>query len=389
MISILISIAACERFAVLAAGSNDFFNYRHQADIHTIYTKLIERGYKESNIITLAYDDEAQHQYNPFKGQIFHTVDHKQNVYPGSEKITYKSHDVSSDTFARVLTTELKSTAEDDLFIYFDDHGDCGFLCFPESYMLARDCANALNQMEANGKYKRCLFGIEACFSGSVAESFTNKNMVTITAANALESSFAAVWDESMTNYLSNEFTNIWIDEMDKNPSQTIGEFYETLKENTKNSHACFFGDVKMKELNIEVFFGKPTKQIIYKPTKSNTMPVNPLVATYSCIIKMMKSENPSVRAASRLKMHELESLSKKMEIALDSIISITNTKDVETVKKTIFGKVTNEYQNVLSHFIGKFGKFNQDDKFKFTILCNLVAIHGEDAIISAINQIL
>lgn len=248
MISFFIPFAVCERFAVLAAGSQDFFNYRHQADIYTIYSKLIERGYKESNIIMLAYDDMAQHKHNPFKGQIFHTVDHKQNVYPGSEKINYKLHDVSPDNFVRLLSTGLKSTTEDDLFIYFDDHGDYGFLCFPEDVpLLGRDCAKALAQMEQNGKYKRCLFGIEACFSGSVAEMFTNRNMVTITAANDEESSFAAVWDDSMTNYLSNEFTNNWIDEMDKNPSQTLGEFYETIKENTKNSHALFFGDNSMK----------------------------------------------------------------------------------------------------------------------------------------------
>lgn len=95
------------------------------------------------------------------------------------------------------------------------------------------------------------------------------------------------------------------------------------------------------------------------------------------------------MRASARLKMHELEALANKMDFVIDSIIRITKTKDVETVKNAIFGSVTPEYERVLRHFFVKFGKFNQDQKFKFTILSNLVALHGSDAIISAIDQIL
>lgn len=110
----------------------------------------------------MAYDDIAMSGWNPYKGQIFHEEGHKTNVYPGTEKIDIKGKDVTAERFMNVISTELKSTKNDDLFIYFDDHGDAGMLCFPDTLLYADDLKSAMKKMEENGKYGRCLFGIEA-----------------------------------------------------------------------------------------------------------------------------------------------------------------------------------------------------------------------------------
>jgi legumain len=66
-----ISSANCATWAVLVAGSNGFWNYRHQADVCHSYQTLIQKGVQPQHIITLAYDDIAQAAQNPFKGKIF------------------------------------------------------------------------------------------------------------------------------------------------------------------------------------------------------------------------------------------------------------------------------------------------------------------------------
>ena len=58
-------------WAVLIAGSNSWFNYRHQADVFHTYKMLIQQGFKEENIIVFAYDDIASNIRNPFPGKVF------------------------------------------------------------------------------------------------------------------------------------------------------------------------------------------------------------------------------------------------------------------------------------------------------------------------------
>jgi len=54
-----VSAAVSDHWAVLVAGSNGFWNYRHQADICHAYKTLRKNGVPESNIIVMSYDDIA------------------------------------------------------------------------------------------------------------------------------------------------------------------------------------------------------------------------------------------------------------------------------------------------------------------------------------------
>lgn len=78
--------ARADNWAVLVAGSYQFYNYRHQADVCHAYQTLIKNGYNPDHIITLAYDDIANHRQNKFPGQIYNSPTYEgfsQNVYDG------------------------------------------------------------------------------------------------------------------------------------------------------------------------------------------------------------------------------------------------------------------------------------------------------------------
>ena len=56
---LLINSVYADNWAVLVAGSNGYYNYRHQADVCHAYQVLHRTGYPDSNIVVMMYDDIA------------------------------------------------------------------------------------------------------------------------------------------------------------------------------------------------------------------------------------------------------------------------------------------------------------------------------------------
>ncbi len=52
-------IVQAANWAVLVAGSNGWYNYRHQADVCHAYQILHKNSIPDSNIIVMMYDDLA------------------------------------------------------------------------------------------------------------------------------------------------------------------------------------------------------------------------------------------------------------------------------------------------------------------------------------------
>lgn len=105
LVALLLSACACANWAVLVAGSNSWFNYRHQADVLHAYQMLLAKNFDPSKIIVFAYDDIANNARNPFPGQIFNKPTYNEpgkDVYAGA-KIDYKGADVTPANFLSVL----------------------------------------------------------------------------------------------------------------------------------------------------------------------------------------------------------------------------------------------------------------------------------------------
>ncbi|XP_065036611.1 vacuolar-processing enzyme-like [Musa acuminata AAA Group] len=74
------------RWAVLIAGSNGYYNYRHQADVCHAYQILRRGGLKDENIVVFMYDDIANNEENPIPGVIINDPQ-GENVYAGVPKV--------------------------------------------------------------------------------------------------------------------------------------------------------------------------------------------------------------------------------------------------------------------------------------------------------------
>ena len=265
-------------WAILACGSTGYINYRHQADIFQVYHTLLRNGFSKNHIILFAYDDIAYNPKNPFPGEIYNRPDGP-NVYKGIN-IDYSDNKVTPENYLSVLKGDTKngklkkvlnSTKDDNIFLFFTDHGINGALVFPDNQFLYADELNeAFIFMQKNEMYKNIISYIESCYSGSIFNELDpNLNIYSITSASPKEESHATycypddyVQGREMFTCLSNEFTHNWLNDINRinNGMININIFYssrkqfEIVKNKTKNSHVHEYGNLTVGELPITLF---------------------------------------------------------------------------------------------------------------------------------------
>ena len=231
-------------WAVIMAGSNSWYNYRHQADTHHAVQIMLKNGIPRSNIIHLAYDDIANSQFNPFPGQLFNAPSDGpgENVYDASH-IDYRGGDVTKATFTKVLTGDetaggpvLRSDSNSKVFVFFSDHGAPGLICTPgpaSDWIYADDLQAAFKTMQAKGMYGELVFYLETCESGSMFPDLTpDQNIYAMTASNATESSWGTYCGDDATvngvnigTCLGDLFSVNWMED-----TETNNPFSETLE---------------------------------------------------------------------------------------------------------------------------------------------------------------
>ena len=280
-----------ENWAVLACGSTGYMNYRHQADVFHVYQSLLKRGFSKEHIILFAYDDIAYSPRNPFPGQVFNRPDGP-DVYEGVS-IDYSDYNVNPEIYISVLKGDnkngklrkvLNSTENDNIFLYFVDHGIAGAIVFPDNkFLYADELEETFKFMKDKKMYKNIIFYLESCYSGSMFNNINpDLNVYSVTAASPSEQSLATycypqdyVNGQEMHTCLSNEFTSNWLDDSDsriffeesqetkdsKCEYSSHDQFLYT-KDKTKNSHVQEYGDLSVGDLPITYF--QSSKDIAY-----------------------------------------------------------------------------------------------------------------------------
>lgn len=247
-----------DHWAVIVAGSNGFWNYRHQADVCHAYHIMKDHGIPEEQIILLSYDDVASSSQNPFPGQLFNQPNGK-DVYAGCN-IDYKGKDVTPQNFMRVLKGQgegkvLKSNANSKVFINFADHGAPGLIAFPVGQLYAKDLHETLLFMHENNMYKEMTIYIEACESGSMFDGIleNNLNIYATTAANPHESSWGyycspddVVNGKHIGSCLGDLYSIAWMEDSDSEDlcSETLDTQFDKVKTRTTKSEVMKFGDM-------------------------------------------------------------------------------------------------------------------------------------------------
>ena len=252
-----------------------WFLYRFLTFSAHAYQIVKAGGIDPDHIITMMYNDVPFSKQNPFPGKLYnHPGDDVPDVYEGVV-VDYEKDTVSPANLIKVLTGDesaggkvLKSTEEDNVFLFFSDHGGADILALPGGYLHSKDLLDAINKMHEKKMYKKFVLYIEACYSGSMFLNLPEDiNVVAVTAANDHESSWgwycgseAVVHGKALGTCLGDEFSVYWMEDADKGEqkTETLEEQFNRLVKGVTKSHVMRYGDKSFANDVIGEFIGYP-----------------------------------------------------------------------------------------------------------------------------------
>ncbi len=234
-----------DRYAVVMATSTGWDSYRHQADALDIYRMLKKAGYPDDHIVLITEDDLARNPENPHPG-VVHVLPDGENLYPGVVN-DYKISQLTPEDLGNILSgTVTERTPEvvhgsknTNVLLFWSGHGlDDNLMAWADDSVTSGQIRSMLEG--AQGNYRKLLFVMETCYSGSVGEYCTGfPGLLTLTSCAPSEKSHADVLEGP--TYLSNAFTRVFREEIEKNPDISIYDLYTELARHTTASHAMMY----------------------------------------------------------------------------------------------------------------------------------------------------
>lgn len=145
-------------WAVLVDTSRFWFNYRHVANVLSIYRSVKRLGIPDSQIILMIADDMACNPRNPRPATVFNNANQNINVYGDDVEVDYRGYEVTVENFVRLLTgrlaagtprsKQLLTNEGSNVLVYLTGHGGDGFLKFQDSEeVTSQELADAVEQM--------------------------------------------------------------------------------------------------------------------------------------------------------------------------------------------------------------------------------------------------
>lgn len=170
-------------WAVLVDTSRFWFNYRHVANVLSIYRSVKRLGIPDSNIILMVADDMACNPRNPRPATVFNNENENIDVYGDDVEVDYRGYEVTVENFVRLLTgllpestprsKRLLTDAGSNILIYMTGHGGDGFLKFQDSEEITNiELADAFEQMWSKRRYHEIFFMIDTCQAASMYQEF-------------------------------------------------------------------------------------------------------------------------------------------------------------------------------------------------------------------------
>nr|CAG4636234.1 EOG090X07K0 [Eubosmina coregoni]SVE69847.1 EOG090X07K0 [Eubosmina coregoni] len=226
-------------WAVLVDTSRFWFNYRHVANVLSIYRSVKRLGIPDSQIILMIADDMACNARNPHPAAVYNNANQQIDVYGDDVEVDYRGYEVTVENFIRVLTGRLApSTARSkrlltdagsNVLIYLTGHGGDGFLKFQDSEEITNvDLADAIQQMWEKQRYNEMLFIVDTCQAASLYQKFYSPNVLAIGSSLVGEDSLSHHVDPAIGVYIIDRYTYYaleFLEHVTPTSNQTLGQF--------------------------------------------------------------------------------------------------------------------------------------------------------------------
>lgn len=178
-------------WAVLVCTSRFWFNYRHVANVLSIYRSVKRLGIPDSHIIVMLADDMACNARNPRPGTVFNNANQHINVYGDDIEVDYRGYEVTVENFIRILTGRLPSSVprskrllsdeRSNILVYMTGHGGDGFLKFQDAEEITSvELADAFEQMWQKRRYNEVFLIVDTCQAYSMAQKLYSPNILAV-----------------------------------------------------------------------------------------------------------------------------------------------------------------------------------------------------------------
>ena len=255
-----------DRYAVLVQGSNGLTNYRHQADVLSVYQMLRHGGIDDDHIIliidrALAFDPENPEQgiirSSAFGPDLLGGTDAVQG-YPAAV-VDYDAADLAPADIANILLgqatdrtpTVLPADAGQNVLLYWSGHGRSKAAGGADELVWRDNVAGqgftadlmheTVSRMQAEDCYRKMFIVTEPCFSENVIRRVEGiPGVLAISGASGSEQSWAENWNPSMGRWgtwMCDRFTRNVVNCLSADPMTTYRDLYLYCTRNTIGSH--------------------------------------------------------------------------------------------------------------------------------------------------------
>ncbi|CAH6721140.1 GPI-anchor transamidase [[Candida] jaroonii] len=267
-------------WAVLVSTSRFWFNYRHIANVLSLYRTVKRMGIPDSQIILMLPDDIACNPRNAAPGTVFNNMNQAIDLYGDSIEVDYRGYEVTVENFIRLLTDRwdedhprskrLLTDENSNIFIYMTGHGGNEFLKFQDAEEIGSyDIADAFAQMHEMKRYNEIFFMIDTCQANTMYQRFYSPNILAVGSSELDQSSYSHHSDLEIGVAVIDRFTYYTLDfleNVEPNSTTTIDKLFEVYTFDNIHSTPGFRTDLFQRDIStvkLTDFFGNIQNLIV------------------------------------------------------------------------------------------------------------------------------
>ena len=249
--------ALTSQYAVLVQGSNDWKNYRHQADVLSFYQMLKRNGYDDDHIILIIDKALASNSNNPEPG-VIRAEDNGPNLN-NNVVVDYDNANLSPEEIANILMG-LKTDRGSNILFYWSGHGhnrannNADELVWRDNAtgqgMTAELLKTTIATMQQHGLFRKMFVITEPCFSEAVITPLVGiPGVLAMSSAGTYEQSFAHNWSTKLGVWRCNRFSRNLVTHLTVSPSTTYRDLYLYCAKYTLGSHVHIVNSANFSNL--------------------------------------------------------------------------------------------------------------------------------------------
>jgi phosphatidylinositol glycan class K len=274
--------------------SRFWFNYRHAANVYSMYRTIKKLGIPDSHIILMVADGMACDAQNPLPAQVYNDERRSVNVYGTEIEVDYRGYEVTAEALMRVLTgrhaetvphsKRLLSDAGSNVFIYLTGHGGDGFFKFQDAGEISSyDLADAFQTMYQKGRYHELMVLVDTCEANTLQEQLYSPGVLMAGAARKDENSWSKGSSATLGTTLVDRFTdstlNFFERRLGNDPS--LEDLLQSYDSTFLDSHPGWKSSLSrpLSAISVYDFFGSKVRHrsMPASPARSYPTPLTPV----------------------------------------------------------------------------------------------------------------